>query len=432
MIVLAYYLRNEVVLNPIKLWQNIFMQITNPSKNTHVTCPACGLLCDDVSVSKLASGELAIALDGTHTCAKMLKFFKRPSKHTPEINGKSVSLSEAIAHVVQRLKQHQSPIFSGLSTDLSGFRAVYQLAQKSQAAMVHMNAKSSARNTKVLQSTGWQTTTLTEVKNRADVIVCIGTDVVSHNTRFFERVVWTKEAMFTDPSARQIVYLGGQNHNTKHGVSPNGTLPKVLGCASQDLPEVTAALRALIQGKPLKVDAVGGIALTDLTAVAELLKAAKYAVLVWIAKDLDFPHAELTIQNITESVVALNQHSRAMGLSLGGSDGDTTVNYAHTWLDGLTLTERDESQYDLVVWVNSFSPDKLMPAYQQPVIAIGHPDTVFETPPEIFIPIATPGLDCAGTLFRVDSSVVLPLKSVYESELPTLAQVLAQVEAQLA
>ncbi|MDO8962148.1 MAG: formylmethanofuran dehydrogenase [Methylophilus sp.] len=408
------------------------MQISNPIKSTHVTCPACGLLCDDISAAKLASGELEITQSDAHRCEKLLKFFKRPSQRSAEVNGKQVSIAEAIAHAAQLIKQHQSPIFSGLSTDLSGFRAAYQLAQRSRAAMVHMNAKSSARNTKVLQSTGWQTTTLTEVKNRADVIVCIGTDVVSHNARFFERAVWTKEAMFTDPSARQIVYLGGENLDTAQGVSPNGVPPKVLACAPQNLPEVTAALRALIQDKPLKADRVGGIALAELAAVVEQLKSAKYAVLVWIAKDLDFPHAELTIQNITESVVALNHHSRAMGLSLGGSDGDTTVNYAHTWLDGLTLTERDENQHDLVVWVNSFSPDKTMPAYAQPVIAIGHPDTVFASPPAVFIPVATPGLDSAGTLFRVDSSVVLPLKPVYESALPTLAEVLAQMEAQLA
>ncbi len=408
------------------------MQITHQIKSTHATCPACGLLCDDISSARLAAGELANEQSHAQSCHKLLKFFKRPSLRSAEINGKPVSLTEATQYAAQLMKQHASPIFSGLSTDLSGFRAAYQLAQKSRAAMVHMNAKSSARNTKVLQSTGWQTTTLTEVKNRADVIVCIGTDVVTHNPRFFERIVWTNEAMFTDPSERQIVYLGGEGLDTAHGVNPNGVMPKILACASQALPDVTATLRALILGKPLTVEAVGGIALNDLIALAAQLKAAKYAVLVWIAKDLDFPHAELTIQNITESVVALNQHSRAMGLSLGGSDGDTTVIYAHTWLDGLTLTEQDVSDHDLVIWINSFSPDKPMPVYAQPVIAIGHPDTVFETPPKVFIPVATPGLDCAGTLFRVDSSVVLPLKPVYESELPTLAAVLAQVEAQLA
>jgi formylmethanofuran dehydrogenase subunit B len=409
------------------------MQMTNPIQDTTVTCPACGLLCDDIAFSKQPSGGLALSESNPSSCAKMLTFFKRPSfGRTPEIAGKSVRLEDAVAEVAGLLRQHKSVVFSGLSTDLYGFRAVYPLAQTLRADMVHINAKSSARNTKVLQSTGWQTTTLTEVKNRADVIVCIGTDIVSHNPRFFERVIWTKEAMFTDPAARKVIYLGGQHLATQHGASPNGMQPKVLGCAVTDLPELTAALRALVQGKTLKVSTVAGIDMSELLAVVEQLKAAKYAVLVWVTKDLNFPHAELTIQNITETVVALNQHSRAMGLSLGGSDGDTTVNYAHTWLDGLTLSEQDISHHDLVVWVNSFSPGMSIPVHSQPMIAFGHPDTQFEQAPAVFIPVATPGIDCAGTLFRVDSSVVLPLKPVYTSKLPTLAAVLAQVEEKLA
>jgi formylmethanofuran dehydrogenase subunit B len=54
-----------------------------------------------------------------------------------------------------------------------------------------------------------------------------------------------------------------------------------------------------------------------------------------------------------------------------------------------------------------------------------------ENAPDVFIPIATPGLDCSGTLFRVDSSVVLPLKKVRENDLPTLADVAKQIEALL-
>ena len=197
------------------------------------------------------------------------------------------------------------------------------------------------------------------------------------------------------------------------------------------MPEVTAALRALIQGKTLAVKEVAGIAIADLQNVVERLKNAKYAVLVWVAKDLDFSYAELTIQNITESVVTLNQKSRAMGLALGGSDGDTTVNYAHTWLSALAPDEHDIADYDAVVWVNSFSPDKLMPKVDVPVIAMGHPSMKFEQVPDVFIPVATPALDCAGTLFRVDSSVVLPLKKIRESQLPTLADVMVKLEALL-
>ncbi|WP_052184918.1 formylmethanofuran dehydrogenase [Methylotenera sp. N17] len=412
---------------------------TSTTKTVNATCPACGLLCDDVTVSwQGPDAKLDVTVKSGKPCGKTVAFFSRPlNAATPMIAGKPVSLVEAIAHAGKLVQQAQMPLVAGLSTDLAGFRAAYQFAHpaqsnRPQANMMHMNVHSSLRNTKVLQSTGWQTTTLTEVKNRADMIVCIGTDVVHHNPRFFERAVWTDEAMFTDASARKVVYLGGDDLNTAPGVSPKGELPTVLPCATIDLPEVTAALRALLQGKVLKVDAIAGVKVSALTQLVEQLKQAKYAVLIWVAKDLDFPHAELTIQNITESVVILNQQSRAMGLGLGGSDGDTTVNYAHTWLDGLTLGEQDVDAHDLIVWINSFSPDKPMPNVSQPVVAFGHPDTQFTTPPEVFIPVATPGLDAAGTLFRVDSSVVLPLKKVRESTLPTLAEVLLKLEAQLA
>lgn len=404
------------------------------SMTSHATCPACGLICDDVTVSwPNANAQPQISVKTGKPCAKTVAFFSSPLKNTsPMIAGKPSSIAEAIAHAVQLLKQAQSPLMAGLSTDLIGFRAAYPFAQKINAEMMHMNVQSSLRNTKVLQSTGWQTTTLTEVKNRADLIVMIGTDVISHNPRFFERAVWVEEAMFIDPSARKIVYLGGDDLNTSSGLSPAGVQPSVIPCATKDLPEVTAALRALLQGKLLKVESIAGVQLSALMQLVDQLKQAKYAVLVWVAKDLDYPHAELTIQNITESVVILNQQSRAMGLALGGSDGDTTVNYAHTWLDGLTLGAHAFEAHDVVLWVNSFSPNKTMPNLKVPVIVFGHPDSKFDTPPDVFIPIATPGLDCAGTVFRVDSSVVLPLKQVRESGLPTLTEVLKQLEAQLA
>jgi formylmethanofuran dehydrogenase subunit B len=398
------------------------MQTLKDSNNMLATCPACGLLCDDINVSDPL----------TNTCAKSISFFSQPSTEaSPSIAGKAVSLDEAVGHAASILKSAKQPIFAGLSTDLSGFRAAFNSAQQVQVPMMHMNAESSWRNTKVLQTRGWQTTTLMEVKNRADVILCIGTDVVSHNPRFFERNVWNKEALFTDPQARDIIYLGGEHLDASAGVSPNGKQPTVLPCALEALPEITAALRALILNKPLKVTTVAGITINDLQAIAERLRQASYAVLIWVAKDLDYAHAELTIQNITEGVVALNEKSRAMGLSLGGSDGDTTVNYAHTWLSALAPAEHDISQHDAMVWINSFSPEKPMPTTKAPTIVIGNSNLQFSTPPAVFIPVATPGLDCSGTLFRVDSSIVLPLKQTRASTLPTLAAVMTQMDALL-
>lgn len=401
------------------------MQKSIDSNFIKTTCPSCGLLCDDILI-----GTFPDTIE--NACQKGITFFtQKKSPITPSIAGKPAILTQAIAHTIDILKTAKNPIFAGLSTDLAGFRAVFHTAQQFKAPMMHMNAQSTWRNTKVLQSTGWQTTTLMEVKNRADVIVCIGTDVISHNPRFFERNVWNKHALFTDPQARDVIYLGGENLETSAGVSPSGKKPMVLPCKTESLPKITAALRALIQNKPLNATTIAGIAVKDLKIIAERLKQANYAVLIWVAKDLNFAHAELTIQNITESVVALNTKSRAMGLALGGSDGDTTVNYAHTWLSALAPAEQDVNQHDAMVWINSFSPEKPMPTTASPTIVIGNSNLQFTTPPAVFIPIATPGLDCSGTLFRVDSSIVLPLKQTRESTLPTLAEVMTKLDALL-
>ncbi len=397
--------------------------MTNQQDSMHA-CPACGLLCDDISGDAIARQQFS--------CGKAAKFYARVSTGAqPQVAGRATSLTDAVAAAVAVLKQANTPLVAGSSTDVHGARALVRLAQQTGAAMTHMNASSTLRNMKVLQHRGWQTTTLTEVRNRADVILMIGTDVVTHNTRFFDRVIWVDDAMFTDPAARKIIYLGGDKLSTKPGISPDGRAPEVIACAAEHLPEVVATLRALVMDKPVTAASVAGIAVSTLKTLADTLKAAKYATLVWVSKDLHYDHAELTIENITETVVALNQKSRAMGLSMGGSDGDTSVNYAHTWLNGVIIDAPEWESHDAVVWVNSYSPDAMPPTGTGPVIVLGAPDSQFDAAPAVFIPVATPGLDCNGQQFRVDGSVTLPLTAAKPSDLPTLSQVVALIEAQL-
>ena len=390
------------------------------------TCPACGLLCDDMVIDNNQQ-KIKVLANG---CTKGITFFEQPLNDIkPQINGKPASLQQAIAYVVTLLKASKQPLFAGLSTDVAGFRSLYHLSQKTNSSLQHINAPSMARNMKVLQSTGWQTTTLTEVKNRADVIVCFG-DISKHNPRFFERFV-DIDGMFVQAKVRKIIVIGEANSN---GIIKSNALEgaQILACRADDLPSITIALRALVAGKRLKSTEIAGVKLSDLQSLADTLKAAKYAALAWVAKDLDYPHAELTIQNITETVAILNQsasnHSgRAAGLPLGGSDGDTSANNTNTWLSGLALNDKP-IEHDCMLWVNSFSPEVLPPLKDKPLIVFGNSNCQFEGVPAVFIPIATPGLDCSGTLFRVDSSVVLPLKKCRENSLPTLSEVVSEIE----
>ena len=417
-----------------------------------ITCPACGLLCDDITIARDAAGLLKVSKNG---CTKSIHFFERAAQNaTPTIAGKQATLEDAVKRAAELLNHANQPLFAGLGTEVQGMRSVLSLADKAGATLDHMNNYSSLRNTLVVQNSGWQVTTLTEVRNRVDLLVIVGTDVVSHNPRFFERNVWNKESMFgLDTNSRDIVYLGGQNIHTEAGISPKGKKPTVLPCDLARLPEVIATLNAIVSGKKLVVSEVAGIKLSDLENLAEKLKAAKYSVVTWVTSDLSFNHAELTVQGITELVIKLNAKTRSSGIPLGGFEGDYSVNQASTWTSGYPTRNRfarkhpeyDPYQFssekilangeaDALLWISSFNPDKTPPTTNIPTIVIGHAN--MQTKADVFIPIGTPGIDHKGTMFRIDSSVSLPLSQLRNTELlglklPSLSEVIAAIEAAL-
>ncbi|MCB5189634.1 formylmethanofuran dehydrogenase subunit B [Methylobacillus arboreus] len=414
-----------------------------------VAYPADGLLSDDLKLNRDADGNLSLE---SPPCPKSKTFFGRPRTNAaPAIDGQPSTLEAAIEKATALFRHAKHPLLGGLATDVYGMRAVMNLAESAGATIDHMNSKSSMKNILVMQNSGWYITTLSEVKNRVDLLLVIGTDIVSYFPRFFERVIWNKEAMFTENTAeREIVYLGGRDLNTTPGVSPTGKQPDVLPCDLDRVPEVLAALRAIVAGKPLKTDNVAGISREALEKLAERLKAAKYSVIAWTGSALDFPHAELSIQNIVGIVQELNKTTRSAGLPLSGNDGDVTAYNVSTWISGYPFrnsyrrgypdydpyhydTSRllAEGETDVLVWINSFNPERLPPKSNVPTIVIGHPAMQFEQAPDVFIPIAIPGLEANGAQFRSDSSVTLPLRKLRETSLPTLSDVLSSIESAL-
>lgn len=421
---------------------------TPPETRTAVTCPACGLLCDDLSIA-VQDGQLQVTENG---CAKSRAFFEQAVvESTPRVNGQPTSLEIAVAKAAELLGQAKHPLIGGLATDIHGMRAVMDLAGTAGATLDHMNGYSSMRNLLVLQNSGWQTTTLTEVRNRVDLLVVIGTDIVGSFPKFFERLIWNKETLFGQETAtREVVYLGGRDLNTTPGISPTGRQPEVLPCDLDRLPEVLAALRAIAGGKPLQAEDIAGISAEALAKLAERLKTAKYGVIAWSATALDFPHAELAIQSITGLIGDINKTTRCSGLPLSGNEGDVGAYNTSAWISGYPLRSsyrRDypdydpyhydakvllgEEEADALLWINSYSPKRLPPKNAIPNIVIGHAATTFEQEPAVFIPVATPGIEIKGIQFRSDSSVSLPLQQLRQTALPSLATVLAAIESGL-
>jgi len=431
--------------------------MNNPNHNAtllNATCPACGLLCDDV---KLGTSPALTLQNG---CTKGIAFFeqayKSPVQASPMLHGKPADLDSAIHAAAEILSRSKRPLFAGLGTEVLGMRSISSLAKRTDATLDHLHSNATVHNTRTMQHGGWLTTTLAEVKNRADVILAIGTGITDSHPRFFEKLVWNADNLFDKPTP-EVIFLGAQNPGTQSlgaqdnpdhtATAPDGTEPTIIPAAVTQLPEIINALNALLNGKKPAAGHIAGIATNTLAALADKLKAAKYAVIVWSASALKYPHAELTIQSITQLVNKLNESSRAAGLPLNSGDGDTSVNNVSTWLSGYPTrnrfnhgvpeydtyhysTEKQLQECDALLWVSTFNPH-LPPETKAPVIVIGHPGTSLGATPDVFIPAGIPGVDHAGQMFRMDSSITLPLKKLRDSSLPSLSEVLGKIEALL-
>jgi formylmethanofuran dehydrogenase subunit B len=189
----------------------------------------------------------------------------------------------------------------------------------------------------------------------------------------------------------------------------------------------------------------------ELAALATQLHAARYAVLVWEGVTLPAEGA-LFVETLNRIVGTLNKTTRAASFGLGGSDGAFSVNQTFTWLSGLPLRTRvsaqglvheprlfdaqrlmDEHAVDGLLWISSFNPERVPVASALPRIVLGPPAMAASLHDAqalrdcVFIPVATPGLNAAGHLFRTDGPIVLPVFAVRDDALPGVAAVLTRL-----
>ncbi|NOT12431.1 MAG: formylmethanofuran dehydrogenase subunit B [Methylococcaceae bacterium] len=412
---------------------------------TEVPSPFCGMGTDDLSI-QVDGIALKVIKNG---CAVNTPLFEQAVTDTKaRVDGKEVDFDVAVAKAAVLLKATLQPVIGGCATDVNGMRALLALADRIGAVVDNMNFTGARNNFLALQDSGWMNTTLAEVKNRCDFLLVVGADLEAIVPRFFERFIWPQEAMFLEhPHQREIIYLG-KVPSGDASTAPDGRKAQALECAVTDLPDVVAVLRALVKGRPIRAESVSGIAIADLQALADKLKAAKYGVVTWAAGALNYRQAELTVQTLSEMIKDINdQNARCSGLPLAGKEGDQTANQVCGWTTGYPARTRFSRGYpeydpylndtkfllandeaDALLWVQAFNSRSVPPATHLPTIVVGRSGMTFEKEPNVFIPVGTPGIDHAGHAYRMDNVVAIRLKKLRDAGLPSTAQVLSAIE----
>ena len=418
------------------------------STMTEVTCPFCGLHCDDLNIQ--TDGTTARVVQ--NGCAwATAGFAQPPMPATPCVENRPCTLDQAIQRAAQILQAANQPLIAGLATDAAGCRAAMALAEKTGAAVDHLHGHALASNTQVVQRRGWIMTTLTELRNRADLVVLFGTDGDSVNPRFIERCLRPVPGMGrVRTQQRQVVFIGEE----ARGRSLKKALPyaSTISCRRQDLLEVLSALRAELHGRPdlAKAQRLPARQLAALKKLAAQMQSAQYTVCVWAPGQLLPDQADIVIETICELVAGLNEFTRAAGLALGGSDGAVTAMNVCAWQTGYQLRVNfaggapdynlsrnstdamlQRREADALVWISTFHPLPPPKIEGIPVIVLAPPSRRLAGTAEVYIPVAIPGVDSSGTMFRLDSVVGLPLHQVRASSLPSAADILNRIAGRI-
>lgn len=398
-----------------------------------VVCGFCGLGCDDLTVEVAARGVRAIDA----VCPEAARLFRRRdvADVPASLFGEACSEAEAVAAAHAILLGARAPLIAGMGVDMDGAGALVDLAAKFGGVLDHHASTGLFRNYTATQRTGWLSTTLAEVRNRCDVLLVVGDDPTMSFGRLFERLI-PANPLFA--ASRRVIFLGGAPGEKARGQLSGVNITHL---AATDVVAALEAINGYAAGRRVVGDAFGGVAASELAEVAAALAASAYAVVTWNAGKLD--DGDLVATRATALVDILNVTTRAGVFPLGGTDNIIGVNQLMLWRLGYPLrtvirggtSEHDSALFatqtalddaDLLVWVSAFRPEP-PPEFAGKMIALAHPDTKFPRPPDVFIPLGTPGIDHAGTVFRMDSIVSLPLGALRVATLPSVAEALRRI-----
>lgn len=387
------------------------------------TCPFCALLCDDLTMP--ADDRAALGVTDCPRARAAWAGHGITAGGGPWIDGSDADDAHAVAVAAELLAGMHQPLFGGCATDVGGARALYRLAARTGAICDHVDGAALTENLRALQDRGATMATLGELRARAHTLLCIGTSVLPAYPRFFERI----GVGSAGSPCRRVLFLGA-------GVPDGIDAEAVPG--SGDLAGDLQALAALVAGREPR----GGA--PALRALAAELLAAPYTVMVVEGARLP-AHGALLIETIHRIAASLNRGTRAAVLGLGGNDGAASVQQTVTWLSGLPLRTRvardglrhepvrfdatrllDRAGADGLLWVDAFSPTRPPPVTSLPRVILGVPALGERLRADgaaagaVFLPVATPGLNAAGHLFRTDGPVLLHLPAARDDGLPTV------------
>lgn len=412
-----------------------------------IACTVCGCVCDDLRIS-VDDGKLAV-VDSRCRLAEawFLKQNVAPAGSAAEVAGKPVALADGIAAAAGILRAAKMPLIYGLArSSTPGQRAAVHLADEI-GAIIDTNASTCHGPSIVaLQAVGESTSTLGEVRNRADLVIYWGSNPASTHPRHMERYAVEPKGQFVPGGRadRTVVVVDIEKTETAR------TADLFVKVDQGSDFEVLWVLRALVQGLKVDVAEVGGVKLEVLADLAAHMKRCKTGV-VFFGRGLSMgPVGQAGVEALLRLTTELNAFTRFYARRMRIYGDVAGADSVLTWQTGYPFSVNlargypryspgeysaeaclSRGEVDACVMVGGEGirtlSDRARAMLEKiPTIVLDYASAERLMEPSVRFTTAVYGIHRAGTAYRMDE-VPIPLRGFLASPLPSDDEVLDAV-----
>ncbi|MBC7853945.1 MAG: formylmethanofuran dehydrogenase subunit B [Pirellulaceae bacterium] len=414
-------------------------------------CTVCGCVCDDLKLT-VQDGRI-VRTEGACNLAEPW-LLAQDSRRPPaaEVSGCPVPLQSAVARAAEILKSAKAPLIYGLSrSSTQGQRAAVRLADALGANIDTTASLCHAPSIMALQQVGESTSSLGEIRNRADLVIYWGSNPAVSHPRHMERYAALPTGQFVPDGreGRMLVVVDVQPTETSKEadlfiqVEPGGDF------------DVLWPLRGLVQGMSFADETCAGVPMSVLRDLAERMKRCQCGVFFFGLGLTQRAVGHANVEALLRLVRDLNAHTRFHARRMrvyGDVAGADTVLCWQTGFPFSVNLARGYPRYspgeysandllgrgevDACLLVGSEGIEPLSRAAKEhltkiPVIVLDYPQAdipALEPPlvPAVKFTTAVYGIHRHGTAYRMDE-VPIPLRPVLISDYPSDDEVLSAI-----
>lgn len=403
--------------------------------HTQVICTLCGCACDDLEITT-ENGRIVKAKFACSNAYERLTCFQQVRSYNPVItvNGqrREASLEAALSKAAEILAAAKYPLLYGWSnTSSEAIRVGIELAEELGGVIDSTSSVCHGPGIEAAHEVGESTCTLGEVRDRADLIIYWGCNPTQAHMRHMSRYSSHSKGRYREGRKdRKVIMV-----DVRNSLSSRTADQLIQLTAGKDF-EFINALRLAIRDEALEADEVAGVPSEKIEELADLMVNCEFGIIFF---GVGLTHSSGRDENVAAAISLvrdLNMRTKFLIMPMRGHHNVTGTNKVMTWQTGYPFAvdfshgypRYNPGETSAVDLLSRGECDAALIVASDPIAHMPHqaakklseiPMVLLEPIPsatgllaDVHIPVAVVGIECTGTIYRMDGVPLLTKKLI--------------------